>query len=710
MTEQSPDIDDEMRASIKNKVAHISEHLLSFYDMQVDLQGLLGDIPLKDNENEASYLSRFLKRLGFHATIENVKDLDLSTLERPALAHANQQTYALVMPSKAYGTDRYIFGANDEDLQALSAQPYSGDVLIIDKASENIGDYIAHMEGTHSLDWFWLPILQYRRNYYEILVASIFINTLVLAIPLFSLNIYDRVVINFVEETLYVLTMGAIIALVFDFLFKTIRTYILERLAEKLGTDYDFRLMERLMNIRTADATLSVGEQANMFRELQTIREFYASKLVPTLVDMPFITLFLYIIYHIGGSVVVVPIATIVLILLINMSAHFPISKMMTQYFSTTQTKSRYLIETLSGLPALRMFNAHSNRLFHWDRATGQAARVSRHHMVTINFLSNLTFMFSQVCHVLVIFFGVYLIHEGTMTIGGLITCSILSGRAIAPAMNLSSLIARLKQSEDVLKAIDNCFKLPHFDDENRSKAPKGPFKGEINVSDMTYMYPGQERPALHKINVSIPAGSHIGIIGASAAGKSTLAKAIGQLIIPSSGDVTLDGLALDAIPHTELCRAVSYAPQDSVFFNGSVLYNITLGREDIDKDALAEAIDVSGLEIVLKNNAEGLDMEVGDQGCRLSGGQKQALSLARALARRPQVLIFDEPTTGMDNALEAHVQKKLRAYTAGKTFIMITHRTSLLSLVDRLVLLDKGRMIADGPKQEIMDKLSGRG
>lgn len=694
--------------AIKASAKRIITELLKFYDMKVDLSGLLEAIPVKEHDTQAQYLNHFLTRLGFSTTTTSVDQLDLTRVDRPHIITADEDTYALAMPGQIYKKDRSIFGVSNKAASHLQNAPYSGEIIVIDQSSPHIADYIAHMKTGHALDWFWQPILRYRRHYYDIVLASVFINLLVLAVPLYSLNIYDRVVIHFIEETLLVLTFGVIIALMFDFFFKNIRTYVLERLAERLGRDYDFKLMERLMHIPAAHIGLSVGEQSNVFRELQSIREFYASRLVPTVIDFPFILLFLGIIYGIGGILVVVPVITIVLILLINFLVHFPISRLMEEYFSSIQNKASYLIETLNGMPAMQMFNARGNRLFHWDRTVAKSARLSRHNAVMLSALSNLTFMLSQVCHVVMVCMGVYLIHDTTMTIGGLITCSILSGRAIAPAMSLSALIARLKQSEDVLKAVDKVFNLPHFDQDALNRSAKGPFKGALTLNGLSFTYPGQTMPALQDITLSIPAGTHVGIIGQSAAGKSTLAQLLGHHLIPQHGSITLDGFDLNTLAHTELSRTITYAPQDPVFFKGTLSHNITLGRSDITEAAVKQAVEISGLGLVLQQNGQGLDMDVLENGANLSGGQKQAISLARAIARNPKVMIFDEPTTGMDNRLEAHLQHRLSAYLKDRTFIMITHRTPLLGLVDHLILLDKGRLLADGPKAQVLEALSG--
>jgi len=324
-----------------------------------------------------------------------------------------------------------------------------------------------------------------------------------------------------------------------------------------------------------------------------------------------------------------------------------------------------------------------------------------------MSFMSNLSLFLSQTGHVFVIFVGAYQINEGNLTIGGLIACTILSGRAIGPIVSLSNVIARLKQSNDVLKVIDKFFQAPHENMHDLTKSVKGPFTGRITLQKVGFQYEGQSSAALENINLEIAAGESIGLIGKTAAGKSTLAKVLANLVSPQQGSVLLDGYDYDAVPLTELRRTIAYVPQDSFFFRGSVRHNILLGRENIDEDALQEAISISGLDIVIQNSAQGLDTEVGELGTKLSGGQKQAISLARALVQRPRILIFDEPTTGMDNALEHHVRQRLQEYIKDKTFIMVTHRTTMLPLVNRLVLLDRGRILADGPRDEILNKLS---
>lgn len=565
------------------------------------------------------------------------------------------------------------------------------------------------MKNGHALDWFWNPLISFWDRYAEIVLATCFINILALAIPLYTLNVYDRVVVNFVEDTLVFLTIGVITAITFDFFFKILRAHIIERIALKISGDYDVKLMDRMLNIKDVDLHLSTGEKSNLFRELHGIRDFYASRLVPTLVDLPFFLLFTFIIYLLAAPLALIPIVAASLILLVNLIAQPIVSRHTAQHFTAMQNKSAYLVEMLNGLSTIKTLGATGNKLFKWQQIAHNSAQASCYNTMVSHTVSNLSALITQVAQVSIVFFGAYLIYDASLTVGGLVACSIIYGRSIAPIVTMASVLSRLKQSNDVLKTIDKIFQLPNDSENITGKSVKGPFKGAIKIRDLTYQYPDQAHPALYKINLDIQAGEHIGLIGKTGAGKSTLSDIIVGMICPNEGSTYLDDYTYKSISDTELKRSVGYVPQNGHFFNGSMRDNIIMGHDNISKEDMERAIHMSGLDLVMKQTAEGLDMIVGESGKRLSGGQKQALSLARAFVRNPQILIFDEPTTGMDNALEARVTNSIKSFIQYKTFIMITHRTSLLPLVSRLILLDQGRIIADGGRDDILKKLSKR-
>lgn len=651
-------------------------------------------------------MAGLIGQTGLKTAIQYVERVDLMEAQKCVLVSPDGRGWCLIVPSFLDG-DRQIIPFGYVVSDAGQFKSYSGRLILIEQkaAASEVGT--EHMKYGHRLDWFWAPVVKYWRGFSEVIIATLFINLLALAIPLYTLNVYDRVVINFSQDTLIVLTSGVIFALLFDFLFKTIRSYVLERVAEDVGKKYDFALMERFLNLKGAGNLLSIGEQASVFRELQGIREFYTSRLAPAFADLPFSLLFIFIIYLLSPPLALVPICVSVLVVLANWAVHIPVKRLTEQYFVSNQTKTSALIELLGGIQTLKIFNAKGDGLFRWLSVTGQTARATRLNHFLMSMVGNFSMLLSQSGHVLVIFFGVYQIQQGNLTIGGLIACTILASRAMAPVINVSSNIARIRQCNDVLQAIDNVYKLPSEEDEDSGKAEKGPFDGNIGLLDVSFIYQSQERPALENITLEIPAKQKIGMIGKTAAGKSTLARLIAGILTPGSGEITLDGYQYSAIPVSELRRTVAYVPQEPYIFRGTIKRNIILGRHNVTDEDFERAVRLSGLDIVTEQTGQGFDMEVGENGDRLSGGQRQAISLARALVSDPAVIVFDEPTTGMDSALEQRVKTELAEYIQSKTFIMITHRTPLLSLVDRIVFLDKGRIVADGPRDEILAKLS---
>ncbi|MGH1404590.1 MAG: ATP-binding cassette domain-containing protein [Alphaproteobacteria bacterium] len=682
--------------------------VLAFYDIQADIPGLINN-HLSDGYLTYNNLKILGQKVGLQVRQNKRSFAQIDSLNRPAILDLG--SISCVYIPDANGKGRFVIPDENKDISLQDiAKTYTGTCYILTSKDKSTNLDVSHMQNDRALDWFWNPIVSFWDRYAEILLCALFINVLALAIPLYTLNIYDRVVVNFVEDTLIVLTMGVITAIIFDFIFKTLRTHIVERIAIEISSEYDTKLMERMLNIKDVDFHLTTGEKSNLFRELQGIKDFYSSRMVPTLVDIPFFILFTLVIYMIAPILALVPVIAATLILTINLAAQTLISKYTAQSFTSMQNKSAYLVEMLSGLSTINTLGANGHKLLKWKQVTRSAAKANSHHNTIGATISNLSVLITQIAQVCIIFFGAYLINTGDLTVGGLVACTIIYGRSVAPIVTMASVLSRLKQSNDVLRTIDKIFQLPHEDcTAETTKGQKGPFNGDLDIRDLIYQYPGQSRPALYKINMNIKAGEHVGLLGKTGAGKSTLSQVITGMVTPNEGDIHLDGYAYKAIADTELKRSIGYVPQDAFFFNGSLLDNITMGNKHISAEDLDRAIHMSGLDLVIKQTSEGLDMNVGEGGKRLSGGQKQSVALARAFARNPNILVFDEPTTGMDSALEERIRHTIQEFTKDKTFIMVTHRTTLLPLVSRLVLLDQGRIIADGARDDILRKLSNK-
>ena len=529
--------------------------VVSFYGIHADLNGLKAEVSRQPGPILLADIPLLAKKL--HLSIEQTKVSldDVKQSKAPVILLMNDgEAPCVYLPEKTHQGQLFIPGHGfvSEDLMTL-AQTYSGSILLIQPDRSETASETKHMKKGHALDWFWQPIVSNWSHYSEIIICSIFINLFVIALPFFTLNVYDRVIPNFAESTLYVLVAGVSIALLFDFIFKTIRSYILEKVASKTGSEFDDALMERLMLINNEHMALTVGERVNLFRELQAIRDFYAVRLAPTLVDLPFFLLFLFVIYLVSPALMLVPLTGAAVILTINLLIQIPINRSTEQYFSAMQKKSTIMVETLNGMQTFKAFNAMGSRLFKWNFVADNVAEATRRNQFLLTVSSNLGLFVMHMVHVLVVFFGVYQIEQGNLTIGGLIACTILSGRAIAPVMSLSGVLGRFKQSSDVLKTIDSVFDLPHEAEDLTTKSPKGPLKGGVHLQNLTYQYPGQMSPALNDVSIKIAPGERIGLIGRTGAGKSTLVSLLMGNVRDYNGSVFIDEFGIEAIPAAEL-------------------------------------------------------------------------------------------------------------------------------------------------------------
>ncbi|NCC61147.1 MAG: ATP-binding cassette domain-containing protein [Verrucomicrobiae bacterium] len=678
-----------------------------FYDIQSDIDGVIGSTARASGRLVPDDIKLLGPRLGLNVQQSKLPFRKLEGLSVPAILVLEggccvyfpdgENKARFFWPNSAVG---------DAVCPGDIAKSYTGRLLLLSPKERKSSIDISHMEKGHALDWFWTPLKTFWPAYAETIFCSVFINVLALAIPLFTLNVYDRVIVNFVEGTLIVLAVGVLFAIIFDFFFKTMRAHILEDVATRVSVRYDSELMERLIHIREVDMPLSTGEKLNLFSELHTIKDFYASRLVPTLVDVPFFILFTFVIYLLAPPLSIIPIVAAVIILIVNLISQLPINRATAKYFTAMQNRSSFLVEALEGLSTAKILGGTGFKLFQWKQVTSSSAQASHYNAIAITMISNLSILITQVGQVSMIFAGAYLVHGGSLTIGGLIASTIIYGRAIGPAVSVSAILARLKRSRDVLETVDKIFQLP-FDDAGSMPSAKGPFKGSIEIKDLIFQYPGRSVPALYKINLFIRGGESVGLIGKTGAGKTTLGKMIGGLLAPSQGTLFLDGYIYSSISSSELSRTIGYVPQDPFFFKGSLRQNIVMGEHETDESELERVIRMSGLDLVIQQTGEGLDSEVGENGKNLSGGQRQALALARVLIKNPRILVFDEPTTGMDNALEARVRDSLREFIKSRTLILVTHRTTLLPLLDRLILLDRGSIAIDGTREDVLRKLS---
>ena len=416
--------------------------------------------------------------------------------------------------------------------------------------------------------------------------------------------------------------------------------------------------------------------------------------------------MFLLVIWFIGGPIVQVPGAGIPLVILYGLIIQAPLRKAVENTFRASAQKNATLIESLTGVETLKTLGAESPVQSKWEKAAGYIARWGVRSRLLSASAVNVAVFLQQLAMVGVVVYGVYLIGEAELTMGGLIACVILTGRAMAPMAQVASLATRYYQAKAAFRSLNGIMQLEVERPEGKSFVHRPKISGDIEFHQVSFKYPNQPQPALDNVSFRIKAGERVGIIGRVGSGKTTLEKLMLGLYDPESGAVRLDGTDVRQIDPADLRRNVGYVPQDVLLFFGTARDNIILGAPYADDTAVLRAADMSGVSEFVNRHPLGFDVPVGERGESLSGGQRQAFAVARALLYDPPVLLLDEPSNSMDNSTEVRLKAQLTQYVAGKTLILVTHRASLLTLVDRLMVVDNGHLIADGPKDKVMEAL----
>jgi len=672
---------------------------------------LKAGLPLEHGLLTPALFVRAAARANLSAKLAHKKLTDISQFTLPCVlmlqgdkacllvdADPENNSYEVIFPE----TGRGAVLLTQEDLQSLYAH-----VCIFVKKMYRYDQRSIDLIVDKPRAWFWGTIKKSWPLYIQVALAAVFINLFAIASPLFTMNVYDRVVPNSAIETLWVLAIGILLVFLFDFILKTLRVYFVDTAGKKADILMGSRIFENIMQMQLSSRPLSSGGFANEVREFETLREFFSSATLVAMIDLPFVLLFLLIIYWIGGPVVYVPMLSIPLILGGAFLLHTPLTAWVRRTFREGAQKHSLLVEAISGLETIKSFGAEGRMQRNWERFVAESANSSKALKFFAALAMNYSALIQQMSYIFVVIVGVYLIAEGELTMGALIATSILSARALAPLAQMVSLLTRFNHSMVALKALDDIMNLPSERPRGKAFLHRPSLKGEIEYRNIDFSYPAQEDLALQKFSLKIKAGERLAFLGRIGSGKSTIERLTLGLYTPQKGSVIIDGTDIRQIDPADLRHNIGYVPQDIYLFFGSVRENITFGSRDVDEEDFMHAAEISGTLDFVRHHPQGFDMPVGEGGSMLSGGQRQAIAIARALVRNPSIFIMDEPTAMMDNASEARLTARLNEYLKDKTFILITHRVPLLRLVDRLVVLDSSRLIADGPKEKIMEMLN---
>lgn len=682
------------------------KYILDFYFGNVAPDTILAFAPKKDTEDlSIENAVDVANSIGLVALEKNAEAIAIQGYFLPCMIFDKKNNPVVLL--KRTTKEAIIFDpiANEKiHIEPNELKKYKKAILIFrDKTKKDL------VNQTLSKDWFWGPIKSFWRSYVEIGILTFFINLFALALPLFTMSVYDRVVPNNATDTLFVLSIGVSFILVFELIFKSVRNHIIEKTGKRLGLYLEEELMKRILSLQSSYDDMMTGTKANLFRELANIKDFFSTKSAAQIIDFPFFILAIVVIFMISPMVAAVPAVAGIIIIIFNIFMQFPISNLSKQNIQNQQSKHSFMVENIQGSEVIKLSNANASKMFNWRNIVAVNDTIA-HKMASLNALSmNFSQTIIQFITILVVVVGVFEIAAKELSVGGLIAITILSGRAMVPVINLSVMTIRFKEVKESLININEFWHLP-TESEKQIEVGLGKLTGDIEFKNVSFFYKNSKYASLDNVSFKIRAGEKVGIIGQTGAGKSTVLRILTGLNTPSNGSVYIDNHDITTIHPVEIRQNIGVMPQEPFLFSGSLKENIELSRP-ISKEKMMELITVTGLDELVKKSGQGDGLQVGERGANLSVGQKHLIGLARAILNDPPILILDEPTTGLDIGLEKTLVGHLRSVinSDNKTLIVITHRFAALELVDRVIVMTNGKIVADGPRDAVLNALRGQ-
>ncbi|MEW6119495.1 MAG: type I secretion system permease/ATPase [Pseudomonadota bacterium] len=673
-------------------------------------EAAINGLPLVDNRLTPSLFQRAAQRAGFASNVVK-KPLDAlnSALFPAVLLLKGDEACVLLGWSDDGRQARVVFpelGEAEtlvprEDLDAR----YLGSALLarpkfrFDARSPEVGN-VRHRH------WFWGTLAENTLLYRDVLLAAFLINVFALALPLFTMNVYDRVVPNNAIETLWMLAAGVALLLVADVVLRTMRGYFIDLAGSRVDVRLSAYIMERVLGLRLENRPLSAGSFASNLRSFETIRDFITSATVTAFIDLPFALIFLAVIAWIAWPMILPILFGMLILVAYALTVHSKMHELSETTYRAGAMRNATLVESLVGLEAIKALGAEGVMQRKWESSAQFLTRVAAQLRLLSTSTINGAMWMQQFVNVVLVVVGVYLIADKALTLGGLIACTMLASRAMSPISQVAGLLTQYHNASTALQSLDSILQQPVERGTDANFVTRQHFTGDIEFKDVEFTYPGQDIAALRNVSLKIRAGEHVAILGRVGSGKTTLEKLILGLYRPTSGAVLVDGIDLRQLDPAELRRNIGYVPQDVMLFFGSLRDNLTIASPTADDAAVLRAARIGGLLEFVNSHPRGFDMAVGERGESLSGGQRQAVAIARAAIDDPPILLMDEPTGSMDHSSEEEIKQRLREFSSGKTMIVITHRTSLLDLVDRIIVIDGGKVVADGPKSQVVEAL----
>jgi len=716
-----------LKTSYKDPILECLVIFTKLYNRPFTADALVADLPVepgrltpklfsREDGASKSAFSRAAKRAGFSSKLVNYSFKDISPLLLPVIlilegddnVDNNACIVTEISPDRTHA--RVIVpdiedGENWVEIEVLE-QEYINFAFLLkpEHHYKDVHKKILKHEKSH---WFWGTLTYSRKIYTDVIVASFLINLFVMASPIFTLNIYDRVVPNNAIDTMWVFATGIIVLYIFDMMLKFLRSYFLENAAKKSDIIMSSIIFEQVMNLKLSEKPTSVGSFASNIKDFDSIRGFFTSASISTMIDLPFTIIFLLIIYIIGGSIVIIPMISAVIIILYSSIISIPMQKSIESTYEESARKNAVLIETLTALETIKALGISGQSQWKWEEATGSVAQKGLKSKILSNSISTFVNFIIQLNTVATIIGGVYAIGAKELSMGGLIASVMLGSRMLSPLAQVASLISNFQQTKTAYSAINNIMQLNVEREDTKKFIHRPSFSGKIEFQNVSFVYPGSEKKVLDNVSFTIHPNEVVGLIGTNGSGKTSIEKLILGLYEPNEGSILMDGIDIKQIDPADLRMNIAYVPQDGMLFKGTLKDNIIVRSPDASDEDILFAAEISGTKKFVDVHPMGFDMPVGERGDGLSGGQKQSISIARAFIKPAPILLLDEPTNSMDNTNENNFIHSLKKFKKDKTVLLVSHKNSLINITDRLILLEHGRIIMDGSRKEVIRQLS---